>query len=112
MPIERLAHLAFAVALIAGMLLGGHLVPEALDKAAHFAAFSLLTLFLWKASAMPLFAIGAALLFGGLEEWRQAYVPGRVSDASDFLADLCGVLTAGGLLFMQRKSECAESSPQ
>jgi VanZ family protein len=113
MPIERLAHLVCAVALLLTLLAGGGMaVPEAWDKAAHFTAFSLLTLFLWHATGMPLLAMGAALLFGGLDEWRQAFVPGRLSDAKDFLADACGVLATGALLFMQTKRTCAESSPR
>ena len=102
MPIERLASLVFAVSLIVGLLTGTSLVlPDPLDKAAHFAAFSLLTLLLWRATEMPLVAVGAALLFGALDEWRQTYVPGRESDARDFLADPSGVLITGGLLFLK-----------
>jgi VanZ family protein len=101
------------VALVLALLTGGGMVvPEAWDKAAHFTAFSLLTLFLWRATEMPLLAIGAALLFGGLDEWRQAFIPGRLSDAKDFLTDVCGVLATGALLFMQTKRTCAESSPR
>jgi hypothetical protein len=51
-------------------------------------------------------AVIAGLLIGG------AYIPGRVSDAQDFLADVCAALATGALLFMQRKTACAESSPQ
>ncbi|HEX6267517.1 MAG TPA: VanZ family protein [Burkholderiales bacterium] len=110
MPIERLASLVFAVALLMAVLAGSPLpLPEPLDKAAHFTAYSLLTLFLWRATDMPLLAVASALLFGSLDEWRQAYIPGRDSDAQDFLADLCGVLATGGLLLMQRKTVCAES---
>jgi VanZ family protein len=117
MPIEpqlsRLASLVFAVALLVLVLAGSPLtLPDPADKAAHFAAFSLLTLLLWRASGMPLFAVGAALAFGALDEWRQTYVPGRESDARDFLADLAGVLATGALLFMQAKPACAESSPR
>ena len=113
MPIERLASLVFAVALLVLVLAGSPLaLPAPLDKGAHFAVFSLLTLLLWRATEMPLLALGAALVFGALDEWRQAYVPGRESHAQDFLADLAGVLVTGALLFMQEKPACAESSPR
>ena len=56
--------------------------------------------------------IAAVVLLGGLDEWRQASIPGRVSDAQDFLADLCAAAATGWLLFMQRKTTCAESSRQ
>ena len=113
--LERLASLVAAVALIAGLLIGGGIgFPEPWDKAAHFCVFSLITLFLWKATdgEMPVLVLAATLLLGALDEWRQAYVPGRVSDARDFLADLGGVLATGTLLLMQRKPVCAESSPR
>jgi VanZ family protein len=117
MPTEpglaRLASLVLAVAFLVVLLAGSPLaLPDPLDKAAHFAGFSLLTLLLWHATGMPLFSIGAALLFGALDEWRQAYVPGRESDARDFLADLAGVLVTGGLLVFQARPSCAESSPR
>ncbi len=113
MPIERLASLVFAVGLVTALLLGSPLsLPEPFDKAAHFTVFSLLTASLWRATdgEMPLLAPAAALAFGALDEWRQVYVPGRQSDATDFIADLCGVLAATGLLLMQGKTSCAESS--
>lgn len=85
-------------------------LPHSLDKAAHFIAFSMLTLLLWKATGMPLFAVAAALVFGALAELRQAYIPGRNSDAWDFLANLCGVLATGLVIFLQSRRACAESS--
>jgi VanZ family protein len=112
MPIERLAYAVFAAAIICGVItVGGIALPGLWDKALHFTVFSMLTVCLWRATEMPLLALGAALLLGGLDEWRQAYIPGRASDAQDFIADACAVLTTGTLLFMQRKPVCAESSP-
>ena len=121
MPTEldfrRFAALIVAVGTVTVILLGAPPwlpLPNGLDKVAHFVAFSLLTLSLWQATGgrMLLFLIVAVILFGALDEWRQAYVPHRTSDAKDFLADLCAALTTGALLFMQRKTPCAESSPQ
>ncbi|HYG55455.1 MAG TPA: VanZ family protein [Burkholderiales bacterium] len=114
MPIERLAAAVFAAAIVCGVvMIGGIAFPDPLDKAAHFVVFSLLTLCLWRATELPMLAIGAALLLGGLDEWRQTFIPGRFSDAKDFLADACAVLATATLLFMQRKTTvCAESSPQ
>ncbi|OGA71305.1 MAG: hypothetical protein A3G81_30990 [Betaproteobacteria bacterium RIFCSPLOWO2_12_FULL_65_14] len=119
MPTElkfsRLAALVGAIALVAAIVIAAPVpIPGGWDKAAHFAAFSLLTALLWHATAgaMPLAVIAAVVLLGGLDEWRQASIPGRVSDAQDFLADLCAAAATGWLLFMQRKTVCAESSPQ
>ncbi len=115
MPIDRLASLVFAVSIVTALLLGAPVpIPDGWDKAAHFVAFSALTLFLWHATAgeLPLAVVAAVIVLGGLDEWRQASMPGRVSDALDFLADACAAAATGLLLFMQRKTVCAESSPQ
>jgi VanZ family protein len=115
MPIERLASLFFGVAIIIAILLGSPVsIPEGWDKVVHFAAFSLLTLCLWQATGgqMALLLFGGIVFFGALDEWRQAYLPDRSSDAKDFLADFCAVLATGALLFIQRKNVCAESSPR
>ena len=112
---HRLAALAAAAAITLVILLGAPIsLPEGWDKAAHFVAFSALTFCLWQAvgGAMPLLVLGAVVAFGALDEWRQAALPHRVSDAKDFLTDLAAVLATGALLFMQRKPVCAESSPR
>jgi VanZ family protein len=106
--------MVLAAAIVLALLLSGPVaLPAGWDKAAHFAAFSALTFCLWQATAgSALFVVLAAVVFAGLDEWRQAYVPERVSDAQDFLADLCAVATTAALLFMQRKAVCVESSPR
>ena len=114
MPTERLAFVVLAAAIVLAILLSGPVaLPPGWDKAAHFAAFSALTFCLWQATAgSAFFVVLAAVAFAGLDEWRQAYLPERVSDAQDFLADLCAVVTTAALLFMQRKAVCVESSPR
>jgi VanZ family protein len=111
MPTERLAFLVAAIGAMAAMLINPVSLPGGWDKAAHFAAFSALTFCLWRASggAMPLLVVVAASAFAGLDEWRQAYLPDRVSDAQDFFADIAAVAATAGLLFVQRKPACAES---
>jgi VanZ family protein len=76
--------------------------------------FSALTFALWHATAgeMPVVVVAAVVAFGAVDEWRQAYLPGRFSDGSDFLANLAAALATAALLFMQRKTVCAESSPR
>ena len=121
MPTEldfrRFAFLVVAVATVTVILLGappGLPLPNGGDKVAHFVAYSLLTLCLWQATGgrLALFIVISVIVFGALDEWRQAYLPDRTADAKDFLADLCAALATGALLFMQRKTPCAESSPQ
>src|SRR5687767_7031653 len=109
---SRFASLVAAVGLALVIVLGAPMrIPAGWDKAAHFVAFSLLTLCLWQATAgaMPLVLLGGVIAFGALDEMRQAHLPERVSDAKDFLVDLCAALATGALLFMQRKPLCAES---
>jgi VanZ family protein len=115
MPIERLAWLVFAAAIALVIIVGGASpIPPGWDKAAHFSAFSALTLCLWRATggAMPLLILGAVISFGAMDEWRQAYVPNRVPDAKDFLVDVAAALATTALLFAQRKRVCAESLPR
>jgi VanZ family protein len=114
MPIERLACLVFGVAIAVAILAAPLSLPQGWDAAARFAAFSMLTLALWRATngEMPLLVLAGVIALAAMVEWRQAYLPGAGSDAAGFLADLCGALATGSLLFMQRKRVCAELSPQ
>ena len=75
------------------------------DKIYHAGAYFIMAVFAWRtfrhAFARP-WAI--VLVFCGLyglsDEWHQAFVPGRDSDVSDWLADIVG---AGLALFLQDK---------
>ena len=113
--LARLSAVVAATGLVMLILLGAPIaLPGGWDKAAHFVAFSALTFCLWQATdgRMPLAVLAAVVAFGALDEWRQAALPNRVSDAQDFLADLAAALATAALLFMQRKPVCAESSPR
>ena len=115
LPLQRLVAAMSAVAIVCGILfVRGVGFSEPWDKAVHFTVWSALTLSIWRATEMPFLAIAAAVIFGGIDEWRQAYIPGRVSDAKDFIADACAVLATATLLFMHHRKApvCAESSPQ
>ncbi len=79
-------------------------VPH-LDKAAHFVEYALLSWFV--AGALRLSGVAArpaailaflgAALFGGMDEWIQSFVPGRVSCVADWAADSIGALAGAGL---------------
>lgn len=74
------------------------------DKWAHFFLYGLLaTLFLrhpkflkkgWRGM---LLAVLAASAYGASDEFHQKFVPGRVADLADWIADTLGALLAAGL---------------
>jgi len=74
------------------------------DKLAHFAVFGALAT-AW--IRLPWFqarkrrgawlAILLVSLYGGLDEWRQSFTPGRFMEFDDWLADSLGALVAVGL---------------
>ena len=102
----RLGALFAAVAIIAGLFYFGAqpqaagLFKPPLDKLVHFSLFFVLTSLFWLALAgrwaLPL--IGFVTLVGALDEWRQAYLPGRTMDGADLLADFLGACCAVLLL--------------
>lgn len=79
------------------------------DKTLHGIAFAVGTV-VWANAfrtissymAVPV-ALGAgiSLLLGGLIEFLQRFVPGRSPDFADVLADVIGILTAAGVLFLK-----------
>lgn len=72
------------------------------DKVAHLVLYAVLGAALaWGWSRAPRFvphllllAVGA--LYGLSDEWHQMYVPGRVPDVFDWLADVVGLLVGYG----------------
>ncbi len=79
-------------------------VPH-LDKVAHFVEYALLSWLAAGALRLSGFAAGpaaglafvGAALFGGMDEWIQSSVPGRVSCAADWAADSIGALAGAWL---------------
>src|SRR5262245_27217995 len=78
------------------------------DKLLHAAAYGGLCLLwvrafartAWRqvSAAHLLWSVLIAAGYGVTDEWHQAYVPGRMSELADWLADVTGVLTAAVLL--------------
>lgn len=89
------------------------------DKGAHFVEYGILAALMTKAvhgtwpslRARPLFALAwaATVFWGLLDEIHQAYVPGRVADALDLLADSLGGL-AGTLAYLAYRAKRISSS--
>src|SRR3954470_12101404 len=113
MRTDRFASLAVASAIMLGLLvLRSHAVPAGWDKVAHFSTFALITVLLWHGTAgrAPLAVLGAVVAFGALDEVHQIFMPGRTADVLDFIADAAAATTVCGLLFITRKTPCAELS--
>ena len=82
------------------------LIPSPWDKLAHFAVYSAVTGLLWAGTGgrVPAVVILSVIFIGALDELHQAGVPGRKTDAGDFLVDLCaGVGTGAAILLYERR---------
>ena len=104
---RAVAALSVAVIFI-GLMVGGAqpvavgLIPSPWDKLAHASLFAVLAACIGLASGlrggrMILFAFSSALLIGVLDEWHQAFLPGRQAGWDDLAADAAGSLS-GALL--------------
>lgn len=69
-----------------------------LDKIAHFASYGVLAALTLRATLTwhrwgTLVAVVVAIaLFGAVDEWHQAFIPGRSTSLADWLADLSGAV--------------------
>ena len=93
---------------------------EPWDKLFHVIAYSALTLLAWIATdgRRPLPVVVGVMGLAMLDELRQAAIPARTADASDFAAGALAAIVTGALLFwltvrsVQKsgaKKQCAES---
>ncbi|OQK17950.1 hypothetical protein AU255_08845 [Methyloprofundus sedimenti] len=68
------------------------------DKVIHAGAYFVMAAFVLRAfrhviSSLPLLLISSLIfcsVYGMLDEWHQSFVPGRMSDVNDWLADSMG----------------------
>jgi VanZ family protein len=77
-----------------------HWLPS-FDKVAHFCVYGLLGTLTLRALGRgrwaPWLAIAVVSLFGATDEWHQSCVPGRSSEALDWVADTLGAALAVSL---------------
>lgn len=79
--------------------------PAGTDKVGHFFMYCMLGFLIQRAAAPVrsmrtlLVVIGAVAGFAALDEWHQAFIPGRAADATDFVADVAGAATGALLAF-------------
>ena len=85
---------------------------EISDKAIHAGLFSVLAIFIYvgliqttrfNGWACAGIAFCFAVIYGGLDELHQYYVPGRIMDAKDWVADGVGALLPAGLQLFRFK---------
>ena len=96
----QLLHGLYAMLILAVSSMPASDLPEATglvsDKTLHFGEYGLLGLlggWAYLADRRRLWYLMLfGLAFGGLDEFWQSYVPGRVSDFADYLADVAGHL--------------------
>jgi VanZ family protein len=113
MPINRFVCLAAGGGIMLALLfVGSHPVPQGWDKVAHFACFSVITALLWRGTCgrAPLAVLGAVVAFAALDEVHQIFMPMRSAEFLDFVADAAAAMAVCGVLFVRRKTLCAESS--
>jgi len=81
------------------------LIPSPWDKGAHLVVYSAIATLLWFGSAgrAPLAVVAAVIAIGVLDEWHQAYLPGRSADLLDLLADACAA--SGTVLFLLLRAQ-------
>lgn len=82
-------------------------IPDISDKVLHFIAFGVLSTLAYLGSSegfvrsdirAAAIAAAAATIYGALDEFHQAFVPGRHSDVSDLAADFAGAAVAAAAI--------------
>lgn len=86
------------------------LFQEPWDKVAHFVVYGALTALLWLGTAdrMRFIMVFAGIALGACDEIHQMYLPGRVADVRDFLADAAGSLTAAAMMYFHTRSSVSQ----
>ncbi|MFN3266572.1 MAG: VanZ family protein, partial [Deinococcales bacterium] len=77
-------------------------LPPPYDKALHFFSYALLGFLFAKALNSPRWGFVLAALYGAIDEIHQGFVPTRLSDAWDFLADALGAYFGAGSVHVRR----------
>jgi VanZ family protein len=112
MPIDRFICLAAGGGLMAVLLfVTSHPLPTGWDKVAHFTVFATITALLWRGTCgrAPIAVLLAVIVFGAFDELHQTFLPMRSAELADFLTDAAAAIAVCGILFMRKKTVCAES---
>ena len=86
---------------------------EPWDKMFHFLAYAALTLLAWIATdgRRPLPVVAGGMVIAMLDELRQAAIPARAADVSDFLTGALAVIITGAVLFWLTGTGKADQNP-
>ncbi|UCC43722.1 MAG: VanZ family protein [Candidatus Zixiibacteriota bacterium] len=84
------------------------------DKVAHFLEYAVFAFLTFRSlsnfipSGRPtvpaVLSLVFLVIFAGLDEHYQGYVPGRESDTADLIADVCGASLVLAILWLRRRS--------
>lgn len=91
-----------------------------IDKLMHLVAYAAMSylaslafatlLRLNKAAVVSVAGILFSVLFGLSDEWHQSFIPGRMADGWDFLADVFGAVLGGAGFYWRHRSTATRSS--
>lgn len=83
-----------------------------IKKTAHFVAYAILAVLARRALPHPLMALVWAVLYAGLDEFHQTFIPGRFGSPNDVLIDSLGALTGLALWgALQRQRDKSDQRP-
>lgn len=111
MPIDRFICLAAGGGIMAVLLfVTSHPIPQDWDKVAHFTLYSVITALLWRGTCgrAPIAVLAAVVAFGAFDELHQIFMPSRSAELADFVADATAAAAVCAVLFMRKKTLCAE----
>ena len=112
MPIDRFICLAAGGGIMAALLfVTSHPIPQGWDKLVHFTVFSAITALLWRGTngRAPIMVGLCVIIFGAFDEVHQLFLPMRSAEFLDFLTDAAAAIAVCSVLFMRKKTLCAES---
>ena len=98
----------FALAILTVSSIPGKSLPSLIvlspDKLLHMAEYSILGYLAFKSfeSLSSIVVIGA-LIFAGLDEFWQSFIPGRFPSIYDVIADIIGFLMVAGTLYYRSR---------
>jgi VanZ family protein len=100
-PWQLMAVVLFVLSSISGEDLSAYTF-EVSDKLIHFMVFGILGVLMFRSFKISSririrknafsFAVLAAIIYGGLDELHQLFVPGRFASIGDWIADILGIL--------------------